>query len=343
MKYSYYLWLFTTITALLVVGIRSNPPGGECGKQHEYALCDDGYCCSNAGYCGQTDEYCAPENCQSQCRTPSPPPPPPPPFTPPPPVSPDDVSHIITSSLFEKMLKNRNDPRCKSKGFYTYDAFITAARKFPGFGTTGSLETRTRELAAFFGQTSHETTGGWSSADQGGPYAWGYCYIIEQDDQSPHCVDSLEWPCVPGEFYYGRGPIQISYNYNYGPAGKALGLDLLRYPKLVENDTVVSFETAIWFWMTPQYNKPSSHAVIVGEWKPTAIDVAANRLPGYGVITNIINGGVECGHGVDDRVIDRIGFYERYCLILGVSTGDNLDCYNQSPFNYGVLKMSADE
>ncbi|KAF4403774.1 hypothetical protein G4B88_002627 [Cannabis sativa] len=299
MKYSYYLWLFTTITALLVVGIRSNPPGGECGKQHEYALCDDGYCCSNAGYCGQTDEYCAPENCQSQCRTPSPPPPPPPPFTPPPPVSPDDVSHIITSSLFEKMLKNRNDPRCKSKGFYTYDAFITAARKFPGFGTTGSLETRTRELAAFFGQTSHETTGGWSSADQGGPYAWGYCYIIEQDDQSPHC--------------------------------------------LVENDTVVSFETAIWFWMTPQYNKPSSHAVIVGEWKPTAIDVAANRLPGYGVITNIINGGVECGHGVDDRVIDRIGFYERYCLILGVSTGDNLDCYNQSPFNYGVLKMSADE
>ncbi|KAM6563585.1 hypothetical protein CsatB_023583 [Cannabis sativa] len=163
--------------------------------------------CSNAGYCG----HCAPENCQSQCRTPSPPPPPSPPptpFTPPPPISPDDVSHIITSSLFEEMLTYRNDHRCKSNGFYTYDAFITAAISFPGFGTTGSLETRTRELAAFFGQTSQETTGihtgGWPTAE-GGPYAWGYCFIIEQNDQSPHCIDSPEWPCVPGQFYYGRG------------------------------------------------------------------------------------------------------------------------------------------
>jgi chitinase len=30
---------------------------------------------------------------------------------------------------------------------------------FPAFGTAGDDETRRRELAAFFGQTSHETTG----------------------------------------------------------------------------------------------------------------------------------------------------------------------------------------
>jgi len=61
--------------------------------------------------------------------------------------------------MFEEMLKHRNDPACPGRGFYTYDAFIAAARAFSGFGTTGDLTTRRRELAAFFGQTSHETTG----------------------------------------------------------------------------------------------------------------------------------------------------------------------------------------
>ena len=85
--------------------------------------------------------------------------------------------------------------------------------------------------------------------------------------------------------------------------------------------------------MTPQANKPSSHDVIVGSWTPSDADRTANRVPGYGVITNIINGGLECGKGQDTRVEDRIGFYKRYCDILGVNYGDNLDCYNQIPFN----------
>ena len=69
-----------------------------------------------------------------------------------------DVSSLISSSLFESMLKHRNDQGC-SNGFYTYNAFITAAQSLSAFGTTGDVTTRKRELAAFFGQTSHETTG----------------------------------------------------------------------------------------------------------------------------------------------------------------------------------------
>ncbi|KAM6563602.1 hypothetical protein CsatB_023600 [Cannabis sativa] len=295
MKYSYYLWLFTTIIALLVVGIRSNPPDGVCGKQHNYYVCDTDYCCSKDGFCGTTEPYCGDGHCQSQCPTPSP----------------DDVSDIITSSLFDKMLSFRNISGCESNGFYTYDAFINAARYFSGFGTTGSLETRKRELAAFFGQISHET----------GVRTTYFC-----DDK-------------------------IS-NDNYGQVGYALdNLDLLGNPELVATDALVSFQTAIWFWMTTSVhlNKPSPHDVIVGEWKPTEIDEAANRFPGYGVITNILNGGSECGHGEDAMVKNRIANYKRCCDFLGVSTGDNLDCYNQRPFNddpqtsYGVLKMSVDE
>ncbi|MGV7411908.1 glycoside hydrolase family 19 protein [Mycobacterium kansasii] len=45
-----------------------------------------------------------------------------------------------------------------------------------------------------------------------------------------------------------------------------------------------------------------------------------------------MNGGLECGHGRDDRVEDRIGFYKRYCDILKVGYGNALNCNNQRPF-----------
>lgn len=121
-------------------------------------------------------------------------------------------------------------------------------------------------------------------------------------------------------------------NYNYGPAGRAIWIDLLNNPDLVANDAVVSFKTALWFWMTPQQPKPSAHDVITGRWTPSAADSAAQRVPGFGVITNIINGGIECNKGSDAQMENRIGFYRRYCQILGVDPGNNLDCANQRPF-----------
>ena len=121
-------------------------------------------------------------------------------------------------------------------------------------------------------------------------------------------------------------------NYNYDLAGKAIKLDLINNPDLVATDPVISFKTAIWFWMTPQANKPSSHNVIIGQWTPSPADTSAGRVPGYGVITNIINGRIECGQGANDKVASRIGFYKRYCDILGLGYGNNLDCYNQKPF-----------
>ena len=119
---------------------------------------------------------------------------------------------------------------------------------------------------------------------------------------------------------------------NYDLAGKALKLDLVNNPNLVSTDAEVSFRTAMWFWMTAQDNKPSCHDVALRRWTPTAADTAAGRVPGYGVITNIINGGIDCGKGMNPSNVDRIGYYTRYCGILGTATGDNLNCYTQQNF-----------
>ncbi|MQM14401.1 hypothetical protein Taro_047331 [Colocasia esculenta] len=300
----------------------------QCGRQAGGALCPGGLCCSQFGWCGNTAPYCDPlQGCQSQCwggPTPTPPPSPP---------SGSGVGSIISGALFDQMLMHRNDAACPARSFYTYDAFISAANAFSGFGNTGDLDIRKREIAAFLAQTSHETTGGWATAPDG-PYAWGYCFKQEQGNPGDYCVRDDKWPCAPGRKYYGRGPIQISYNFNYGPAGQAIGVDLLNNPDLVATDPVVSFKTALWFWMTPQSPKPSCHDVITGGWTPSPADQAAGRVPGFGLLTNIINGGLECGHGSDSRVEDRIGFYRRYCGILGVNPGGNLDCYGQRPYTF---------
>lgn len=87
--------------------------------------------------------------------------------------------------------------------------------------------------------------------------------------------------------------------------------------------------------MTPQAPKPSCHDVITDQWQPSAADISAGRLPGYGVITNIINGGLECAGRNVAQVQDRISFYTRYCGMFGVDPGSNIDCDNQRPFNEG--------
>ncbi|GAQ81831.1 chitinase [Klebsormidium nitens] len=256
-----------------------------------------------------------------------------PPVTPTPTGAPGTVSAYFTSADFAQFFLHMNDAACHHRNFYTYDAFVTAASAFSGFGTSSASPTiNKQEIAAFMGQISHETTGGWASAPDG-PYSWGLCFD-EEATSVPYCAASADYPCAPGLSYHGRGPIQLSWNYNYIPTGRAIGFDGLNSPGAVLADPVTAWKTAIYFWMTPAGNKPSCHAVMTGGWTPSAADAAANRVPGFGVVTNIINGGLECGAGRPNTSggPDRIGYFTRYAGILGVGTGNNLSCDNQQPF-----------
>ena len=126
--------------------------------------------------------------------------------------------------------------------------------------------------------------------------------------------------------------MQLSWNYNYGAAGQALGVDLLDNPNLVKTDGAISFSTALWFWMTPQPPKPSCHDVMSGRWTPSPDDVNAGRTPGFGMTINIINGGLECGKPTDDRVERRVNFYRQFCEMVGVSADSNVYCDTMQPY-----------
>ncbi len=191
---------------------------------------------------------------------------------------------------------------------------------YGNFCTEKNLQTDKKELAAFFANIAHETRHG-----EDGKYNDGLMFIHENNTSLPYIADNDTYPPAPGKKYYGRGPIQLSYNGNYGYASDCIFGDknvLLKNPSLVETDPVIAFKTAIYFWMTPQTSKPSAHDVMTGKWQPNAADRAANRVPGFGMTINIINGPVECGKG--EKVYsmnDRIGFYNFFLKRLGVSDG----------------------
>ena len=243
--------------------------------------------------------------------------------TPPPPPAGGGLGAILDATTYAEMFPNRN-------ALYTYEAFVAAAAYYPAFVSEGTTEQRKRELAAFLANIAHETTGGWDTAP-GGRYAWGLYFTQEVGCESGACTQycdasNVQYPCKAGTTYHGRGPIQLSWNYNYGPMGATLGVDLLSDPDALIRDGVLAFRSAIWFWMTEQSPKPSCHAVMTGQFTPSPADVSANRLPGFGLTIDIINGGIECGWARSASVSDRLGFYARFTTLLGVSQGDHLDC-----------------
>ncbi|HEY9807803.1 MAG TPA: glycoside hydrolase family 19 protein [Halomicronema sp.] len=235
------------------------------------------------------------------------------------------LASIISAEIYEAMFPNRN-------ALYTYDSLVTATQKYPEFCNEGSDEQRKQEAAAFLANIAHETTGGWDAAP-GGRFAWGLHFIEEQNPTSQYCDPSNPtYACAPGRSYHGRGPIQLSWNYNYGQVGQTLGIDLLNNPDLVKTDGVIAFQTALWFWMTPQPPKPSCHAVMTGGWTPSADDASKGRAPGFGMTINIINGGLECSIPTNDKVNDRVGFYKRFSEMLGVSMGESIYCENMAHY-----------
>lgn len=212
----------------------------------------------------------------------------------PPPTDPGDF--VVTEAQFNQMFPGRNS-------FYTYAGLVTALNAYPAFTNTGNSTVRRQEAAAFLANVHHETG--------------GLIHIVEQNPANyPHYCDSGQpYGCPAGQAaYYGRGPIQLSWNFNYNAAGNALGLPLLTNPWLVENDAAVAWKTALWYWMTQ--NGPG--------WM-TAHSAMVNGA-GFGETIRSINGSLECNGGNPAQVQSRVNRYQQFAGFLGVPPGANLYC-----------------
>ncbi|GLT91588.1 hypothetical protein SLE2022_094680 [Rubroshorea leprosula] len=265
-------FLILVLAGILAGAMPSTVLAQNCG-------CAEGLCCSKWGYCGTGDDYCGTGCQQGPCNAAP---------------TPNDVSvpDVVTPEFFNGIL-NQADASCAGKNFYSRDAFLEALNSYSQFGRTGSTDDSKREIAAFFAHVTHETG--------------HFCYIEEIDGASKdYCDESnTQYPCNPNKGYYGRGPIQLSWNFNYGPAGNSIGFDGLNSPETVATDPVISFKTALWYWV-------NNVEPVLGQ--------------GFGATIRAINGALECDGGNAATVQARVSYYTQYCSQLGVSTGDNLTC-----------------
>ena len=199
---------------------------------------------------------------------------------------------VVSEAQFDQMFPSRNS-------FYTYAGLVSALSTYPAFATTGGTTVEKQEAAAFLANVDHETG--------------GLVYINEIDQSGNYCA-AESYGCPAGTYaYYGRGPLQISWNFNYYAAGQSIGQDLLDNPNLVSTNAAISWGTALWYWMTQSGGgSVTSHQAMTGG-------------SGFGATIRAING-IECNGGNTGEMQDRVNDYQSFTSILGVSPGGNLTC-----------------
>ena len=172
--------------------------------------------------------------------------------------------------------------------YYNYSGLIAALSAYPAFANSGSDTTKRQEAAAFLANINHETGGG--------------VYVREQNQAN--------WPLYcssgncGGKQYYGRGPTQLSWDYNYRSAGDALGIDLLNNPDRVADDSATGWKTALWYWNTQR-----------GQAARTPHDAMISGA-GFGETIRAINGGLECNGAGEAQRQNRINLYINFSNIL---------------------------
>ncbi|KAF0706294.1 hypothetical protein AaE_014188 [Aphanomyces astaci] len=214
------------------------------------------------------------------------------PNTPPSPPGKSGLTNILSKELFLRIFP-------KALDIYKYENLVAIADKYPEFANTGNADVDRREVAAFLGQISLES---------------GDLRYVEEINKSTMCEPSPEYPCAAGKQYFGRGAIQLSWNYNYKDFGKAVKLDLVARPEMVAKDEKLVWWSALWYWHDERPNG-NIHKVV--------------GLPGgFAKATNIINGGLECGVNPRNRDSEksRIASFKKFCNLLMVAPGDNLSC-----------------
>lgn len=270
-------------------------------------------------------------------------------------ANPDNVKRVeglIPETRFDFLFPLRHPA-------YSYVRFLRAVAKFPAFcgnysdGRNADAICR-RSLATVFAHFTQET-GGHDPNNVIPQWRQALVHVREMGcanegsgcgynaECSPDTWQGRTWPCGVNQYgelqkYFGRGAKQLSYNYNYGPFSQAMFGDirvLLDSPDRVA-ESWLNLASAIFFFVYPQPPKPSMLHVIDGTWQPNAHDLAKGLTPGFGVTTNIINGGVECGGSQEKaQSLNRMAYFEKHAgaLSVPIAPGEVLGCANMGRFD----------
>lgn len=131
------------IAFFIMIIVPKNVSAQNCG-------CAEGLCCSQHGYCGDTDAYCGTGCQEGPCKGGNIPP------STPSPSNDVNVADIVTPEFFNSII-DQADSSCAGKSFYSRAAFLDALNSYNQFGRAGSSDDSKREVAAAFAHFTHET------------------------------------------------------------------------------------------------------------------------------------------------------------------------------------------
>jgi predicted chitinase len=159
-----------------------------------------------------------------------------------------------------------------------YDAFIKGLKK--------SKISSKKEAAMFLAQILHESG--------------GLIYTAEIKCKDTGCPGEYPPSGIgkPGKTYFGRGYIQLTWDYNYDKASKALFGDsrLVDNPEQVATNDEYSWGVSFWFW---DANVHSAPGVQQGQ---------------FGAATNAINGPLECKQKSNPTAVQKRNANYAKCL-----------------------------
>ena len=242
--------------------------------------------------------------------------------------SPPLTCSIVNASIFSSLLPSQ---------IYSHAGFCAASEAWNTNNATRNIfaadnEMSLRhELAAFFSHLPASRELPYCRANitdlngkvycrpdayEGGNYSDPYCSTYQEE--GCECSPVSESSTFPGfiksdKLFYGRGPLHLSWNYNYLEVAEVLGLDLCSRPDLVASEEAVGWASAFWTWT-------SITASSTGY--TSAISIAEGS---YGGTLNAIKGDVECQAGIyssdfSDDVATRLNYYCNAVRILRVDT-----------------------
>lgn len=255
-------------------------------------------------------------------------------------------------------------PELNGQWYYTYDNLIKGMAQLEEFANEGDENTKKLEIAAFLANIAQETGAG-SMIAFGGPG----CFI-QEGNGSEVVRKSPNWGGVAptGAGYCGRGPHQLTWAVNYAAFGVTMEGDdgdkdkYLNDPDLLTTDPETGIAGSIWFWGHEERTdwsppkipfKPAAHNVAVGDWTPTNRDTTGVRTSNdvdcgrtkadFGIIINLINGGLECRRKVGDEILEplkpeeaknRVNYLKAIAAEMGVTIPDWFldDCSTQINF-----------
>jgi predicted chitinase len=196
------------------------------------------------------------------------------------------TSQLISKDQFTQAVQGAGYPAAPDG---TYEALAQALQ-------ASSIRSK-RELAMFLAQTMHESV--------------GYSATKETACQTDLAKCQSAYPVTVGDkskVYYGRGYMQLTWDYNYQDASQAIFGDkqvLLQNPDQVATNLTLAWQASFWFWDTKVHPD------------------AGVQSGCFGSATKVINGGLECKGANQDEKTQREHNYAAVLKAMGLTETPN--------------------